>query len=280
MALLKLIYQGTNTLILQKDSSTLVIDPHYTRPSALALLSKIKPDPGRIEARLDAQSIDQLEGVLLTHTHYDHALDAPEVICQVGGTLFGSESAANLARGCGLRPEQYCTASYGEVYQIGGFRVRFHPARHIPFPPPFGWLMPESGKISNPLRPPAWFWDYRPGDVFAIQVDRLIVFGSGGFIPGAYEGVDVDSAVLGIGGLETKSGSYLERLYEETVLAMGAQKVFITHWDNFFRSNWQKPKYLGLAKRTVNRLRKIGERHGQSVRLLPIGEAISVDMQE
>lgn len=277
MASIKLTYQGTNTLILQKESSTLLIDPHYSRPSLLELMSKIHPNRQRIADGLDAGGIDQLDGVLLTHTHYDHALDAPEVIHLIGGRLYGSQSTANIAKGAGLKHNQFCTASPGVNYTIGGLQISFHPARHISFPPPLKWLLPESGEISQPLSSPAWFWRYRCGDIYAIQIDHILIFGSAGFIPGAYMDLDVDTVILGIGGLETKSHTYLNRLYAETVVATGAEQVFLTHWDHFFRSFSDAPGYLGLAKRTIKRIQKLGGQNGQSVRVLPFRETILID---
>ncbi len=71
---------GANTLPLRKSSSALLVDPHFTRPNVLKLVAKIHPDRQIIAEGLARSGISRLDGVLLTHTHYDHALDAAEVI--------------------------------------------------------------------------------------------------------------------------------------------------------------------------------------------------------
>jgi L-ascorbate metabolism protein UlaG (beta-lactamase superfamily) len=269
---MQLTYLGTNTLVLIKGLSTLIIDPHFSRPRFLKLLSKIKPDRNQILNGLKFARVKELKGVLLTHTHYDHALDAVAVLKHAGGCVYGSESASNLAKGGGLSQSQYHAVTPGKLYQVGAFQVRFHPAQHLPFPLVMRGLMPETAKISEPFSPPAWFWDYHPGEVSAIQIDHTLVFRSAGFIPGAYQDLDVDTVILSIGGLDTKSHAYLEQFYRETVLSTGAEQVLISHWDNFFYPLNQGLKPLGLVKHTINRITALGNDHGQIVKTLIYGE--------
>jgi hypothetical protein len=267
-------YLGTNTLACKKEGATILIDPHFTRPGFMRLPFGLRPDPLRVAEGLRMAEIDQLEAVLLTHTHYDHAIDMPLVIQQVGGEVYGSQSACKILQGASLAEEIFHPVKPGEVYQIGPFSLRFHPARHIPFPLPLGWLMPETGKISEPLKPPVPFWAYRPGEVYAIQVDDILVFGSAGFEPGAYADLGIETVILGIGGLETMPEVYLRRLYEEAVLASGAQRVWLSHWDNFFRPLSKKLIPFGFSNRTVQRLQALGKAHGQVVAKLPFIEMV------
>jgi L-ascorbate metabolism protein UlaG (beta-lactamase superfamily) len=275
---MNLTYFGTNTLFIQKDTSSLMIDPHFSRPRFLKLLERIKPDAIKIHSGLRALGVDRLDGVILTHTHYDHALDASEVVCQAGGTLFGSESAVNLAKGAGVYKEKYRVVKPGDQTRIGTFKVTWLNSRHISFPPPLNWFMPEQGRIPEPITSPIYFWKYQSGPVYAILIDHLLVFGSAGFIPNNYKKYDVKVVVLSIGGLETKSFQYLERLYQQTVVQTGAQQVLLSHWDNFFRpiSPGVQTLALGLANGTIRRLKQLGKDFGQRVKVLIPGEKISV----
>lgn len=270
---LKLIYQGTNALVLKKDSSTILIDPYYSRVGFCRLLKKIKPNPQRVAEGLRSAGVDGIDGILLTHTHYDHALDGTEVVRQRGGILFGSDSAVNLAKGTGLNPGHYQEVRTREPFLVGRFRIVFHPSKHIPFPPPMKWLLPEKGRIEAPLVPPAWFWNYRCGKVFAVQVDRMLVFGSAGYTRGAYDDLGIETVVLGIGGLELMPISYLTELYREVVLASGARQVLISHWDNFFNPDIKDANFLGLGKQTLYRIKSLADQHGQTVGLLRPGKS-------
>jgi hypothetical protein len=272
---MELTYLGTNAILLRKGESTILVDPHFSRPGFIKLLQKIHPDFQAIASSLAKAGIDHLDAVLLTHTHYDHALDAGEVLRQVGGVLYGSRSAVQLARGEGLGEVHFKPVTAGEPIPIGSFRVVFHPSRHIPFPAPISWMMPGRGQIAKPLTPPAWFWRYQCGTDYAIQVDHILILGSAGYAPGALRGIDIHTVVMGVGGLYAKPKSYLHRFYQEIVLLPGARQVYLSHWDNFFRPLAPNDRPHLLARRSIDRIRALGAQHGQTVRLLKYGKTIT-----
>lgn len=269
-------YLGTNTLLFRKGSSSLLVDPHFTRPGVLRLLGRIRPDPETIAEGLLKVGINRLDGVLLTHTHYDHALDAAEVTRQTGGRVYGSASALNLVRGAALDETYGVRVIPGHVYKIGEFRVSFHPSRHMTFPAPLDWLMRPKGKITHPIRPPTWFWNYQCGAVYAIQVDHTLIFGSAGFETGAYWGFEIDTVILGIGGLDMKPQSYLQQFYQEAVLLPGAKQVFLSHWDNFFGPIVGDAHPHILARRSWDRVTALGAQHGHIIRQLEYDKTCSI----
>ncbi len=271
---MELTYLGTNTMVMKKGQTTLVIDPHFTRPGFLKLLSRLEPNTRRVSRGLRLAEAASVDAVLLTHTHYDHALDLPAVIDLAGGTAYGSESARQILQGADLPAACFHPIQPGEEYRVNAFQLRFHPARHISFPPPLCWLLPEGGEIEQPLRQPAPFWAYRCGEVYAIQVDRTLIFGSAGFELGAYTDLDLDAVILGIGGLETRPDPYLQQLYHEVVVATGARSVWLSHWDDFFRPLGCELKHLALSGRTVRRIKALGADYGQQVEKLPFNRTV------
>lgn len=274
----QLTYGGTNCLIFRKGESGLLVDPHFTRPAFLSLLGKIQPSAEKIRTGLARLDVQRLTGVLLTHTHYDHALDAVETARQTGATLFGSSSAAQLAAGAGLEPQFFHQIQQAEPLQVGDFTVCFLPSQHIQFPKPLSRLASSADPISQPLSPPAWFWQYRCGEVSAILVDRTLVFGSAAFVSGAYQGLEVEMVVLGIGGLGLRPQSYLETLYRETVVASGARRVLLSHWDNFFRPVSADLRPLGKVGWTMEHLKHLAERYGQTISVLKVNKPVNLDV--
>jgi len=272
----QLTYGGTNCLLFRKGGSTLLVDPHFTRPAFINLLGKIRPSEERIRTGLAQMGVQALTGVLLTHTHYDHALDAVETARQTGAVLFGSRSAGQLAAGAGMDPGQFRTVQQGDAVQVGDFSVRFLPSQHIHFPASLDRLASTTELIANPLKPPAWFWQYRSGEVSAILVDRTLIFGSAAFVRGAYQGWDMDTVVLGIGGLGLRPRSYLETLYHETVVASGARQVLISHWDNFFRRSQTNLHSMGRVGWTLAQLDPLADRYGQALSLLEINKPVNL----
>ncbi len=267
---------GTNCLVFNKAGSALMVDPHFTRPNLLSLFGKVAPDPEKIAAGLIKAGVDSLAGVLLTHAHYDHALDAVETARRTDAVLYGSASAGMLASGEGLEPGRMRVVMPGEAIQIDRFQVRFLPSRHVQFPVPLRWFMSDDEAIRQPLRPPAWLWQYRCGQAYAILVDKTLVFGSANFVTGAYAGLDVDTVVLGIGGLGLKPRGYLNELYDQAVLSTGAKRVLVSHWDNFFRPVEDGLRPLGGALHTFDRLVQLGSENGQDVRILKYGVPVNV----
>jgi hypothetical protein len=264
-------YFGTNCLLFTKADSALMVDPHFTRPRLRSLLGKIAPDTGKIRIGLAKAGVSSLDGVLLTHTHYDHALDAVETARQTDAVLYGSTSAGMLAAGEGLDPSQIHVVPPDQGAKIVDFRVKFLPSQHIQFPVPFRWFMSDDEAIRQPLSSPAWFWQYRCGQAYGILIDKTLVFGSANFIVGAYAGLDVDTIVLGIGGVGLKPSAYLDGLYKQVVLSTGANRVLVSHWDNFFRPIGDGLRPLGRARHTFDRLVQLGAKNGQDVRLLEYG---------
>ncbi len=79
-------------------STWLLIDPYVTRASLLrCAFGRVEPDHARI-----ATLFPKADAIVLGHTHFDHALDAPgDRAARPARSVFGSRSAANLCRAAG-----------------------------------------------------------------------------------------------------------------------------------------------------------------------------------
>ena len=64
---------------------------------------------------------------------------------------------------------------------------------------------------------------------------RLLIQGSAGYVEGALAGRQAEVAYLGIGQLGKQDAAYMEAYWEHTVRAVGARRVVLIHWDDFFR---------------------------------------------
>ena len=63
----------------------------------------------------------------------------------------------------------------------------------------------------------------------------LLIVGSAGFVPGALRGKQADVVYLGVGQLGPQPETYLRDYWDETVRTVGARRVVLIHWDDFFR---------------------------------------------
>ena len=77
---IKIQFAGVSTLIISDDSTTIMTDGFFSRfPSWDMLFGEIEPQKEDIKWAVDKLAMDKLDAVLVVHSHFDHAMDAPEV---------------------------------------------------------------------------------------------------------------------------------------------------------------------------------------------------------
>lgn len=131
---LRVSFLGVATLLLDDGETAIVTDGFFSLPDRMqSFLGKVEPDLGNITRGLARAGItlkDQpsapgrsgkVAAVIPLHSHYDHAMDSPEVAMRTGAVLLGSESTANVGRGWGLPESQIKVAKLGEPMQYGRF---------------------------------------------------------------------------------------------------------------------------------------------------------------
>jgi L-ascorbate metabolism protein UlaG (beta-lactamase superfamily) len=231
-------FTGTSTLLFSDGETAWMVDGWFTRPGPLEVaFGSVEPDLAAIDRGLANNEVDQLLVVIPVHSHYDHAMDAPEVARRTGAILLGSESTANIGRGWGLDESQIRVAVDREPMRFGNFTITLIETKHFQFPDPQMFELALSNpEIVTPLVPPAKAFDYRLGKAYAIHVShprgRWLIQGSAGFIEGGLEGYVADVVFLGTGGLGTQTVEYREAYWRETVLESGALHVIPIHWDS------------------------------------------------
>jgi L-ascorbate metabolism protein UlaG (beta-lactamase superfamily) len=226
---------GVSTLLLDDGASTLMTDGYFSRPSlARVALGKVSPSSARVDGCLARLKVTRLEAVIPVHTHIDHALDSALVADRTGARLVGGESAANVGRGYGLAADRLVVAVPGEPIRLGAFDITLVQSCHSApdrFP----------GEITAPVIPPVKASAYRCGEAWSTLVyhrpsgRRLLVQGSAGFVKGALTGHRADVVYLGVGQLGLQPEPYLVDYWTETVRTVGARRVVLVHWDDFFR---------------------------------------------
>ena len=165
-------FTGTSTLLFDDGETAWIVDGWFSRPGPLRLaLAEIAPDLEAIERGLAANEVTTLAAVIPVHSHYDHAMDAPEVARRTGATLMGSESTANIGRGWGLPEAQIRVLEDREPVALGDFVITPIESRHFQFPDPeIREKALGNPEISEPLIPPVGLFDYRLGKAYVLHV--------------------------------------------------------------------------------------------------------------
>jgi L-ascorbate metabolism protein UlaG (beta-lactamase superfamily) len=223
---------GVTGVLLDDGEHALFIDPFLSRPEGLlgfVANTQIAPDEKAIADALAKVGVHHVDAVLVSHSHFDHAMDAGVVARLTGAKLIGSPSTANIGRGSSLAEPQIHVIEPGEVLHFGHFKVRFVESRHAG-----ATGGRPTGDITAPLVPPAHYLDYKQGGTYSIFIEHpagnVLHHGSAGFVPGALNGLHADVVFLGIA-LREDLTTYLH----EVVDAVGARRVIPVHWDDFTR---------------------------------------------
>lgn len=228
-------WAGVTTLLIDDGSSALMTDGFFSRPGlATVALRKIAPSAARIDGSLERLGVGRLEAVLPVHTHFDHAMDSAVVAGRTGARIVGGESAAQVGIGGGLPSDRVVVSTPGEAIPLGAYDVTLVEAEHCPpdrFP----------GVITEPITPPVKTAAYKCGEAWSTVIHhrptdrRILIVGSAGFLPGALADHRAEVVYLGIGQLGVQPERYLVDYWTETVRTVGARRVVLIHWDDFFR---------------------------------------------
>jgi L-ascorbate metabolism protein UlaG (beta-lactamase superfamily) len=228
-------WAGVTTLLIDDGESAVMTDGFFSRPSLFEVgLRRLSPSAPRIEGSLARIGVDRLEAVLPVHTHFDHAMDSAVVAERTGALVVGGTSAVQVGLGHGLPGDRLVVPAPGEPISLGAYDISLIEARHCPpdrFP----------GVITRPVVPPVKVSAYKCGEAWSTLVRhrpserRLLIVGSAGFVPGALAGQRAEVVYLGVGQLGLQPEQYLVDYWTETVRTVGARRVVLIHWDDFFR---------------------------------------------
>jgi len=230
----KVTWLGTAGFAIRCDGHTLLIDPYLTRASLLSCaLGRLATDQELVRRQLPAA-----DAIVLGHTHFDHALDAPTIARSTGARVFGSRSAVRLCRASGVSEAQLCDVEESARYapyevEVGPFRLRFVPSVHSKLA--LG-RVPFAGEIADCDEVPSGVTGYRCGAVFGVEIRvagrTLYHVGSADLVEehlGA-RGSAIDLALVCVAGW-TSTPRYPERILQ----TLAPRAVLLSHWDDFFR---------------------------------------------
>jgi len=227
---LEVSWLGVSGYRLTYEDVSVFIDPYVSRvPLRSLLLRRVAmPDESMIDRYASASGA--VAGVLVGHTHFDHAVDAPAIARRYGAKAYGSPSLAHLMRLHGLGDLAVEVVAH-QPYELGPFVVRFVPSRHSKLL--FGRKVPMDGELTcdhlHGLAPGA----YRCGAVWGIRVDVAgISFyhqGSANLDDGELPDAPVDVFLAGVAGR-----SVTPHYWERVLPRLDPRVVVPTHYDNFF----------------------------------------------
>jgi L-ascorbate metabolism protein UlaG (beta-lactamase superfamily) len=228
---LELEWLGVSGYRFTYEGHTLFIDPYLSRVPLRSLLLRhpAMPDPATLDRFLDPPGT--VVGVLIGHTHFDHAVDAPAIARRHSCPVYGSRSLVALMGLHGIAEQAVEVEPYRN-YELGPFKVSFTPSIHSKLL--LGLAVPFDGELTcdhlEGLSPSA----YRCGQVWGIRIEvggtSFYHQGSADLIDDAIRPGGVDVFLAGIAGR-----SFTRDYWKRILPRLDPQLVLPTHYDDFFK---------------------------------------------
>jgi L-ascorbate metabolism protein UlaG (beta-lactamase superfamily) len=218
---------GTAGFVLAYEGFCLVIDPHLSRYSLRSVLSKHALRP---QAELLDRYVPRADAILVGHTHFDHALDVPELARRRSCKVYGSTSLQALMQ-IACQADRAVAVEPGIVYSLGPFDVTFVRSLHSKLL--LGLKVNGEGEITCDHLDHLHQGNYRCGQVFGIHIavaGRTFYHqGSANLIESELLHRDVDYLLCGIAGR-----GFTPNFTERILTSLRPQTVIAHHHDNFF----------------------------------------------
>ncbi len=237
---LEIEWLGVSGYRMSFEGQTIFVDPYVSRVPFADLLRKrpTLPDPAALDRFVHTSG--EVAGVLVGHTHFDHAVDAPAIARRFGCKAYGSDSLVKLMALHGLAEQAVAVEPY-RAYEMGPFAVSFTPSVHSKLL--LGLAVPYDGDLTcehlDALTPGA----YRCGQVWGISIEvaglRLYHQGSANLIDEAIRERGVDVFLAGVAGR-----NFTEDYWRRILPILDPQVVVPTHYDNFFRPLGQRLEFV------------------------------------
>lgn len=223
---------GVSGYRMSYEDHDLYIDPYLSRAPLSAVIARrpALPDGALLARYIDGRP-GRAVGVLIGHTHFDHAVDAPAIARRLNCPAYGSRSLAALMRLHGAGELAVQVEPYRR-YELGPYVVSFTPSLHSKLV--LGLAVPFAGELTcdhlDALSPGA----YKCGDVYGIRIEVAgISFyhqGSSNLLDEAIRDRGVDVFLAGVAGR-----GFTRDYWRRVIGRLEPRTIVPTHYDDFFR---------------------------------------------
>lgn len=222
---MKLTWFGTAGFRIESGEHILLIDPYFTRNRGALPKQALKPS-----------DIHKADLILITHGHFDHIFDVPEIASKTNAAVYCGRGVDQTLIQNGLKASQIRRVKKdGQTFDFDGLRIQAFFSRHIQFD---RWLMLRTlcrMHINLPRYLPL-LRGYPEGQVLSwrISLEKKVLhhFGSGG--SPALELEKLGRQALDILLVPMQGHTHITHIAHRYVACLTPKMVIPHHQDNFF----------------------------------------------
>ncbi|MFY7994456.1 MAG: MBL fold metallo-hydrolase [Bacteriovoracaceae bacterium] len=234
LAEIKIRWLSVASVIIEDGDSSILVDPDWTRPNLFHVLgfSKLVSNEGLVKAELEKLQIKKVSGIFTSHSHFDHAIDAPIVARLTDAINYVDESSLRISNAYKDPRIKTMLIKAGSEIPIGKFKITPMKREHAKIGLIHMHFLP--GPVPEDFD--FGFWQYKTGDTWFYLIEHpektiLLDQGSASHINlMTTKPLKVDVLIQGVANRENDQAIVTGYLKEFR------PSVFIPlHFDNFFK---------------------------------------------
>ena len=222
---MELTWLGTAGFRIKIGPTTILIDPYLTRN-----------ETARPEQPLNPSDIDDGDLIFISHGHFDHILDVPEIVSRTEARVYCGAGIDDTLTQKGVKADWIrCVKTDGEEFEFNGLKGQALFSRHVKFDRRL--LVKTLARIN--VRIPRYLpllRDYPEGQVlswrFEIEGKVLHHFGSAGATPEELERLGSQPTDILL--VPLQGHTHIVQIALDYVKALQPKMVIPHHQDNFF----------------------------------------------
>ncbi len=126
---------GASCLTIKDEKTRLIFDPFVTRPPWWKVLtnSTLKSNKHLVKKYFAPSSKET--AIIISHTHYDHVLDLPEVArLNKKASIYGPQETAKILEHQNIRKNRLNSLKEKKEFRVGQFKLTTFEVKHSPLP--------------------------------------------------------------------------------------------------------------------------------------------------
>lgn len=164
-------WSGISGIVLSDTETTLYFDPAINRPSIWQVIfnMEVNPDPKLVEKVIEEMQLTRVDAIFISHSHFDHAIDMPQIAKKFNSQVFGTRTTKNIALSYGVLESQTHTISHLQTVEVGKFKIT---SFEIPHGKILGFYHYCDGELLNPKTPPLTTCDFQMGGNYVYYIEH------------------------------------------------------------------------------------------------------------